>query len=126
MSRLFGFGALGCRSGCTGNIGDLRFYCTDISEDEDWVAGARTYTYNIGTTVTTFEAAYVQNFDLFCWRYVAISILNIKFNSHVDLTLHFPVSSIKPVAWVSSNSQWGKGGGVLCLKCSNTALAPIS
>ena len=55
--RSFGFGAVDCRVGCSGRVGDLTFYCTDFDTVEDWVAGERTYTYNIGTSVTNFEAS---------------------------------------------------------------------
>ena len=54
-----GSGRLVCRSGCSGNIGDLSYFCTDFSETDNWSAGERTYSYNF-TTVTTqlfFEAS---------------------------------------------------------------------
>ena len=56
-SRLFGDGVLSCISGCSGTVGSLTFYCTDISTTEDWVAGERTYVYDIGTSVSSFAAA---------------------------------------------------------------------
>lgn len=55
--RLFGSGSLTCRSGCSGTVGSLEFYCTDFDVVEDWVTGDRTYIYNIGTSVTSFEAS---------------------------------------------------------------------
>lgn len=53
----FGSGSLTCRSGCSGTVGSLHFYCTDFDADEDWTTGDRTYTYNMGTSVTAFEAS---------------------------------------------------------------------
>ena len=56
-TRLFGLGSLTCRSGCSGTMGSLQFYCTDFDVIEDWIAGDRTYVYDIGTNVTYFEAS---------------------------------------------------------------------
>lgn len=57
-TRLFGDGegSLDCRIGCIGMINSLDFHCTNIDLVEDWVAGERTYTYNI-SRVTNFEAS---------------------------------------------------------------------
>ena len=56
-TELLSGGTLACRSGCFGNLGNMSFYCTDYSESEDWTSGERTYTTNIGTNVTSFEAS---------------------------------------------------------------------
>lgn len=53
---LLGYGALTCRSGCSGSIGSLTYYCTDYSSTEDWSAGERTYNYNAGS-LTSIEAS---------------------------------------------------------------------
>ena len=39
-------GQLTCQSGCSGNIGDLSYYCTDFSVTDNWSTGERTYTHN--------------------------------------------------------------------------------
>ena len=49
-------GQLTCQSGCSGNIGDLSYYCTDFSVIDNWSAGERTYVYNF--TEHSFEARY--------------------------------------------------------------------
>ena len=56
-TELLSGGTLACRSGCSGNLGNMSFYCTDYSESEDWTSGERTYTTNIGTNETSFEAS---------------------------------------------------------------------
>ena len=47
-------GRLTCQSGCSGNIGNFSYYCTDFSVIDNWSAGERTYTYNF--TGPSFEA----------------------------------------------------------------------
>lgn len=49
-------GTLDCRSGCSGTVGSMTYYCTDFSRTEDWATGERTYVYNIGTE-PYFEAS---------------------------------------------------------------------
>ena len=56
-TALLSGGDLACRSGCSGNLGSMSIYCTDYSVSEDWTSGERTYTTNIGTNVTSFEAS---------------------------------------------------------------------
>ena len=51
-----GSGSLVCRSGCSGTVGSMQYYCTDFSTTEDWSAGQRSYLYN-ATGVTSFEAS---------------------------------------------------------------------
>ena len=46
-----------CQSGCSGVIGSMDYYCTDFDLTEDWATGERTYTADIGTGVTYFEAS---------------------------------------------------------------------
>lgn len=46
-----------CDVGCSGVVGEMSFFCTDFSLFEDWVTGERSYIYNIGTHVTSFEAS---------------------------------------------------------------------
>ena len=53
---LLGYGDLTCRSGCSGSIGSLTYYCTDYSVSENWSAGTKTYTYNAGSG-TNIEAS---------------------------------------------------------------------
>ena len=53
---LIGGGTLYCRSGCSGSVGDLTYYCTDFSTSEDWSAGERSYIYN-AHGITYFEAS---------------------------------------------------------------------
>ena len=53
---LIGGGSLNCRSGCSGSLGSMSFYCTDFSVAEDWTSGERTYTSYIGS-VSSFEAS---------------------------------------------------------------------
>ena len=53
---LIGGGTLYCRSGCSGSVGNLNFYCTDFSTSEDWSAGERSYIYD-ASGVTYFEAS---------------------------------------------------------------------
>ena len=55
-TRFFGLGSLTCASGCSGTVGTLQFYCTDFDAVEDWITGDYTYSYNIGTSISTFEA----------------------------------------------------------------------
>ena len=43
---LIGGGTLSCRSGCSGSVGSMSYYCTDFSTSEDWSAGERSYVYN--------------------------------------------------------------------------------
>ena len=57
-TRPFGFGNMMCTTGCSGSLGNLTFYCTDFDTIEDWLVGERTYTVNIGTSVSYFEATY--------------------------------------------------------------------
>ena len=47
-------GQLTCQSGCSGNIGDFSYYCTDFSVTDNWSAGERTYTYHFAGS--SFEA----------------------------------------------------------------------
>ena len=54
QTLLLSGGQLTCQSGCSGNIGDLSYYCTDFSVTDNWSAGERTYTYNF--TEPSFEA----------------------------------------------------------------------
>ena len=56
-STLLSGGTLSCRSGCSGTVGSMSFYCTDYSVSEDWTSGERTYTTNVGSSVTSFEAS---------------------------------------------------------------------
>lgn len=49
---------LECRSGCSGDVGSMDFYCVDFDVIEDWTAGERTYISNIGINLTNFEASY--------------------------------------------------------------------
>ena len=49
-------GNLVCRSGCSGTVGNMSFYCTNFSTSGDWTTGGRTYTYN-ATGITFFEAS---------------------------------------------------------------------
>ena len=56
-NRLFGLGSLSCQVGCSGTVGTLQFHCTDFDVVEDWTSGELTYTYNIGTSVISFEAS---------------------------------------------------------------------
>ena len=53
---LLGGGTLSCRTGCSGNIGTLTYYCTDFSTAEDWSAGERTQIYD-ASGLTYFEAS---------------------------------------------------------------------
>ena len=53
---LIGGGTLYCRSGCSGSVGSMNFYCTDFSTSEDWSAGERSYIYD-ASGVTYFEAS---------------------------------------------------------------------
>ena len=39
-------GALECESGCSGDISDMRYRCTDFSIDEDWSFGERVVVHN--------------------------------------------------------------------------------
>ena len=56
-NKLFGFGYhLVCASGCSGTVGNLTFFCTDVSVLEDWVSGERSFTYNIDPSLKAFEA----------------------------------------------------------------------
>ena len=51
---------LECRSGCSGNIGNMSYFCTDFSEIDNWSAGERTYiTYKFSTVTAQpfFEAS---------------------------------------------------------------------
>ena len=45
---------LACQRGCSGNIANFSYYCTDFSIIDNWSAGERTYTYNF--TEPSFEA----------------------------------------------------------------------
>ena len=45
-----------CHVGCSGNIGSVRFQCTDFSVDENWSAGQGSNVVNL-TEVTNFEAS---------------------------------------------------------------------
>ena len=53
---LLGYGSLTCRSGCSGTVGTMQYYCTDFSVTEDSSAGERSYTYN-AAGLTSFEAS---------------------------------------------------------------------
>ena len=53
---LIGSGTLYCRSGCSGSVGSMSYYCTDFSTSEDWSAGERSYIYD-ASGVTYFEAS---------------------------------------------------------------------
>ena len=53
---LIGGGTLSCRSGCSGSVGSMSYYCTDFSTSEDWSAGERSYIYN-AHGITSFEAS---------------------------------------------------------------------
>ena len=44
-----------CQSGCSGNVGNFSYHCTDFSVTDNWSAGERTYTYNF--VELSFEAA---------------------------------------------------------------------
>ena len=55
---LYAGGTLYCRSGCSGSVGSMSFYCTDFSTSEDWSAGERSYIYN-AQGLTSFEASWV-------------------------------------------------------------------
>ena len=54
--KLFGTGDLVCANGCSGLVGNLSFFCTDVSVLEDWVSGERSFTYNIDPNLIIFEA----------------------------------------------------------------------
>ena len=45
---------LTCQSGCSGNIGNLSYYCTGFSVTDNWSSGERTHTYNFAEL--SFEA----------------------------------------------------------------------
>ena len=47
-------GYLTCQRGCSGNIGNFSYYCTDFSVTDNWSAGERTYTYTFSGP--SFEA----------------------------------------------------------------------
>ena len=49
--------SLACQSGCSGNVGTLQYYCTNVDTTDNWESGERTYSYDIGTTITSFEAS---------------------------------------------------------------------
>lgn len=51
-------GPLSCRTGCGGDVGDTRVYCTDFSVTDYWSAGERAYIYSFTTTLSYFEAMY--------------------------------------------------------------------
>ena len=49
-------GSFACTVGCSGNLGSVRFQCTDFSVSEDWSAGQGTNEVTL-SGVTNFEAA---------------------------------------------------------------------
>lgn len=53
---LLGSGELICRSGCSGTVGSMRYFCTDFSTIDNWSIGERTYEYDFGSTIN-FEAS---------------------------------------------------------------------
>ena len=49
-------GYIACTVGCSGNLGSVRFQCTDFNVMEDWSAGQGTLEVTL-SGVTYFEAA---------------------------------------------------------------------
>ena len=49
-----GLPELTCQSGCSGDIGNFSYYCTDFSATDEWSTGERAYTYNFNES--SFEA----------------------------------------------------------------------
>ena len=52
-----GEGSLGCRSGCSGDIGSTKIRCTDFSITQNWYAGQASNTFTFAAGTQNFEAS---------------------------------------------------------------------